>query len=122
MAPEVPFLQHLDGSEEPNMIWRAVHRFEEWSTLSELALRLVTCGTSEIDAEHLLSMQRNIAGLHGTCFGLPSMEARLRDCASRPTPVQVSLGAMGGGDELDDLDASQLSSRRMILNTVLVIN
>jgi hypothetical protein len=28
-APEVPFLQHLGGSEEPNMIWRVAHRFEE---------------------------------------------------------------------------------------------
>jgi hypothetical protein len=24
-VPQVPFLQHLDGSEEPNMIWRAAH-------------------------------------------------------------------------------------------------
>jgi hypothetical protein len=60
-APEVPFLQHLDGSEEPNMIWRAAHRFKEWSALSELALRLVTCGRSEADVERLLSVQRNIA-------------------------------------------------------------
>jgi hypothetical protein len=28
-APEAPFLQHLDDSEEPHMIWRAAHRFEE---------------------------------------------------------------------------------------------
>jgi hypothetical protein len=34
------------------------------------------------------------------------MEARLREWANRPTPVQVSLGAMGGGDELDDSDAN----------------
>jgi hypothetical protein len=49
-APEVPFLQHLDGSKEPNVIWRAAHRFEKCSALFELALRLVTCGTSEADA------------------------------------------------------------------------
>jgi hypothetical protein len=78
-APEVPFLQHLDGSEEPNMIWRAAHRFEAWSAVSELALCLVTCGKSEADAERLFSMQHNIAGAHGTHFGLPSMEARLRE-------------------------------------------
>jgi hypothetical protein len=48
-APEVPFLQHLDGSEEANMIWRAAHRFKEWSALSELALPLVTCGTAPVD-------------------------------------------------------------------------
>jgi hypothetical protein len=62
--------------------------------LSELVLQLVACGTSEADAERLLSMQSNIAGLHGTRFGLPSMEARLREWANRPTQVQVSLGAM----------------------------
>jgi hypothetical protein len=87
------------------MIWRAADRFEEWSALSELALRLVTCGTSEADAEGLLSMQRIIAGLHGTRFGLPSMETRLREWAHCPTQVQVSLGAMGGGNEPDDSDA-----------------
>jgi hypothetical protein len=56
-APEVPFLRHLDGSEEPNMIYRAADRFEKRSGLSELALRLATCGTCEPDAERLLSMQ-----------------------------------------------------------------
>jgi hypothetical protein len=100
-SAEVAFLQHLDGSEKPNMIWRAAHRFEEWSALSELALQLVICRTSETDAEHLLSMQRNIAGRHRTRFGLPSMEARLREWTNRPTQVQASLG----GDELDDSDA-----------------
>jgi hypothetical protein len=105
-APDVPFLQNLDGSEEPNMIWRAAHRFEEWSALSELTLRFVTCGTSEADAERLPSIQSNIAGLHGTRFGLPPMETRLREWDNRPTQVQVSLGAMGGGDELDDSDAN----------------
>jgi hypothetical protein len=86
-APEVSLLHHLDGSEEPNMIWRAVHRFEEWSALSELALRLVTCGMSEADTERLLSMQRKIAGLHGKRFGLPSMEARLREWVNCSTQV-----------------------------------
>jgi hypothetical protein len=103
------------------MIWRAAHRFEEWPGLSELAVRLMTCGTSEADAERLLPMHRKIAGLHGTRFGIPSMEARLREWANRPTQVQVSLGVMNGGDELDDSDADSLSSRRMILNTVLLL-
>jgi hypothetical protein len=35
VVPEVPFLRHLDGSEKRNVIWRAVHRFEEWSAPSE---------------------------------------------------------------------------------------
>jgi hypothetical protein len=72
--------------------------------LSELALRLVTCGRSEADADGLLSMQHNIAGLHGTHFGLPSMKERLREWTNRLTQAQVSFGAMGGGDELDDSD------------------
>jgi hypothetical protein len=91
-ASEAPFLQHLDRSEEPNMIWRVAHRFEEWSALSKLALQLVTCRTSEADAKRLLSMQRNIAGLHETRFGLPSMEPRLREWVNCPTQVQVNLG------------------------------
>jgi hypothetical protein len=73
--------------------------------LSKLALQLVTCGTSEADVERLLSMQRDIAGLHKTRFGLPSMEACLREWANRPMKVQVNLGAMAGGDELDHSDA-----------------
>jgi hypothetical protein len=73
--------------------------------LSELALRIVTCETSEADVERLLSIQRNIAGLHGTRFGLPSMDARLREWANRPTQVLVSVGAMDGGNELDNSDA-----------------
>jgi hypothetical protein len=77
---------------------------------------------SEADAEHLLSMQRNVVGLHGKRFGLPSMEARVREWANRPTQVQMSLGAMGRGDQRDDSDADSLSSQRMMLNTVLVIN
>jgi hypothetical protein len=62
----------------------------------------VTGATSEADAERLFLMQRNISGLHGTRFGLPSMEARLRERVNPPTQVQVSVGAMGRGDELDD--------------------
>jgi hypothetical protein len=46
--------------------------------LSEFALQMMTCGPSEADAERSLSMQRNIAGLHGTRFGLLLMDARLR--------------------------------------------
>jgi hypothetical protein len=103
-APEEQFLQHLDGSEGRNMIWGVAHRFEEWSA-PELAMRFVTCGTSEAGAERLPSMRRNIEGLHGTRFGLPSMEALLKEWTNRPTQVQVSLGAMGGGDELDNSDA-----------------
>jgi hypothetical protein len=61
----------------------------------------VTCGTSEADAESLLSMQRKIAGPHGTPFGLPSMETRLGEWVNRQTQVQVGIGAVGGGDELD---------------------
>jgi hypothetical protein len=113
-VPEVPFLQYLDGSEEPNMIWRAAHRSEDWFALSEFALWFMTCGTSEADAERLLLMQRNIAGLHGTRFGLPFMEAHLREWANRPMQVQVSLGAMGRGDELDDSDADWSSSRQLV--------
>jgi hypothetical protein len=101
----LPFLLDLDLREDRNQIWRTAHRFEEWSSFSEMAVRLVTCGTSEADAERILSMQRNIAGLHGTRFGLSSMEARLREWASRPTEVHAIHAAMDEDDELDDSDA-----------------
>jgi hypothetical protein len=96
-----PFSFHRNESSIPSLEWN----------LSKLALRLVTCGTAETDSERLLSMQRKIAGLHGTRFGRPSMEARLKEWSNRPMQVQVSLGAMGGGDELDKSDADELSSR-----------
>jgi hypothetical protein len=45
---------------------------------AELALRIVSCTTSESDAERILSMQKSVAGLHGTRFTIAGMTDRLR--------------------------------------------
>jgi hypothetical protein len=69
------------------------------------------CWACILDAERILLMQRNISGHHGTRFGLPSMEARLREWANRPTQVQLTRGATDEGNKLDDSDPNELSSR-----------
>jgi hypothetical protein len=45
---------------------------------AELGLRIVPCTTSESDAERILSMQKSVAGLHGTRFTIAGMTDRLR--------------------------------------------
>jgi hypothetical protein len=64
-ATGLPFLQDVTSSQNQNLICRTAHRFEDWASFPELALRFITCGTSEADAERIISMQRNIVGLHG---------------------------------------------------------
>jgi hypothetical protein len=109
-AADVPFLRDRELLDSPNDFWRIAHRFLEWLPLSELALRLITCGTSEADAERILSMQRNVAGLHGTRFGLPSMEARLRELMARPSSSdlvrssEMTTGVLDEDHETDDSD------------------
>jgi hypothetical protein len=70
-----------------------------------------TCWACIRDANRILSMQRNVALLHGKQFGLPSMEASLREWANCPTQVQLTRGAPGQGNQLDDSDTNELSSR-----------
>jgi hypothetical protein len=93
-----------EGRKERNLIWPNAHRFEDWSALSELSLWIMTCGNAGVDAEYIISMQLNIAGLHPTRFGRPSIEARLREWANHTTPVQLTRGAMGETNKLDDSD------------------
>jgi hypothetical protein len=73
----------------PSAVWQFLHRRYMWIN-----------GAAVDGMANVHEMQHNIAGLHGTRFGLPSMEVRLREWANRPMRVQVSLGAMGGRDEL----------------------
>jgi hypothetical protein len=51
---------------------------------ADLALRLVSCGVSEADAEGISSIQENISSLHGTRFGIRTMDARLRNAIILP--------------------------------------
>jgi hypothetical protein len=75
---EIPF---LSGTRiellSANEMWRTAHRYTGWEIFAGIALRFVASGTSEADAERVLSMQRNIAGLHGTRFGIQGMRARM---------------------------------------------
>jgi hypothetical protein len=70
-----------------------------------------TCWACVLDAERILSMQRNIAGLHAKRSRLPSLEARLREWAHRPTQVELTRGATGEENKLDDSYSNELSSR-----------
>jgi hypothetical protein len=101
-AHEIPFLGDSRDKECPNSMWRTAHRFGEWAQFAVVALRLITCTTSEMDADRLFSVQRNVAGLRATRFGLPTMEARLREWASRPKEIQTNLEAMEESEDLDD--------------------
>jgi hypothetical protein len=89
----------------PDQIWRAAHRYDQWSGFAELALRLVSCSTSESDAERVLSMQKSIAALHGTRFGIRGIEARLRCHLANETfssPETVAAEADEGRDSESD--------------------
>jgi hypothetical protein len=71
-------------------MWRSVHRYKEWVGFAELAIRLVSCATSESDAERVLSMVKNIAELHGTRFAIGTIEARLRGQVAGFSPVRTA--------------------------------
>jgi hypothetical protein len=67
----------------------------------------MSCGTSEADAERLFSLERNIAGLHGTRFSLPGMVARLRLALAQQEAAAFSGLDLTNPDVvvLPDLDA-----------------
>ena len=63
----------------PNDIWRQVPaNCEEWRSFAELAVRLVTIGTSEADCERMLSKQKDIQGIRTNNIRVELLEARLR--------------------------------------------
>jgi hypothetical protein len=74
-----------DIETDPNSIWRRAHLSEDWMKFTDLALRLISIGTSEADCERSLSIQRDIAGAHATQYKAPSLTARLRIHASGRT-------------------------------------
>jgi hypothetical protein len=103
---EIPFALDEAAQGSVNSLWRIAHRYEKWTSFADLALRLVSSGVSEADAERILSMQKNIAGLHGTRFGRTTMEARIRmlSAVSNRETQQIRRGdvmgvPMGEGDE-----------------------
>jgi hypothetical protein len=58
-------------------LWRTAYAYREGRIFAELALRLVSSGTSESGAERTLSMAKHITGIHGTRYGLDTLRARL---------------------------------------------
>jgi hypothetical protein len=75
-----------EGAKElANFMWCIAHPDERLTGFADLALHVVSCGVSEADAEGVLSMHKTIAGLHGTRFGIRTMEVRLRYAIALPT-------------------------------------
>jgi hypothetical protein len=103
-ASEVSFMRDAHFNDDPNSNWGTAHRFEDWQPFSEFAEHLVTCGTSEADAERILSMRRNVEGLHGARFGLRSMEARLQEWGARMTECDVPSGVREEEQDVDHSD------------------
>ena len=64
--------------QDPNTFWRNMHLLDEFKEFSLLALHFVTLATSEADAKRMLSLQKNVMGLHMTNVGSDCLEARLR--------------------------------------------
>jgi hypothetical protein len=95
---DVPFLQNPAALPSTDLIWCTGHRHEEWAEFTELALRLISCTTSESDTERVLSMEKNVAGLHGTRFAIRTMEARLTVQTPHFSPVVATCldGALAG--------------------------
>jgi hypothetical protein len=67
-----------------NDMWRAAHRIDEWREFSEVALRFVTCATSEADVERLISVHRDMAGKKSTRLSHRTIQDRLQLRISRP--------------------------------------
>jgi hypothetical protein len=98
---EIPFLGDCFLHDSPNEMWRVAHRYKQWSVFADLALRFVSCGTSEADAERILSMQRNIAGLHGTRFGTQSMKSRIRGLTGVGGLAEEQVASDSSDDDSD---------------------
>jgi hypothetical protein len=117
---EIPFTLDNAAPESANSLWRIAHRYEIGASFAVLAPRLISCGVSEADAEHVLSMQHNVAGLHGTRFAIKRTEVRLRTTGAssagrlprirsrammtRPGEDFETWRAMEPGDEEEDDD------------------
>jgi hypothetical protein len=81
---DTQFVLDQSARESVNSLWRVVYRYEEWTAFADLALHLDSCWVSEADAQRVLSMQINIAGLYGTRFGIRTMDPRLRSARTLP--------------------------------------
>jgi hypothetical protein len=71
------------GDRSPDTIWRHAHQYDEWRDFSELAIRIITLGTSEADAERIISVHRDLASLKGTRYSHRTLQSRLQLRISR---------------------------------------
>jgi hypothetical protein len=63
---KIPF---LNWSLKVNDLWRKAHAFPDWKEMSVVALRIMTSGESEADAERAISLQRTIARVNAMHSG-----------------------------------------------------
>jgi hypothetical protein len=68
----------LVGNRSPDTIWRNAHIYDAWREFSEVALRVVTLGTSEADVERIISVHRDIASLKSTRYSHATIRSRLQ--------------------------------------------
>jgi hypothetical protein len=74
----------LLGNRSPDTIWRNAHQYDAWRDFSEVALRIVTLGTSEADVERIISTHQDIGSLKGTRYLHLAIRTRLQLPVSRP--------------------------------------
>jgi hypothetical protein len=109
---DVPVLQNSASLPSGDLIWPAGHRYEECAEFADLVLQLISCATSESDAERVLSMEKNVTGLHGTRFSIRTIEARFRAQTAHFSPAVPSCveGALTGRGVDQDVRAESDNS------------
>lgn len=75
---ELPFKDSLLNNTNANDLWRAAHSYNDWKNFSTVAVRYVSCGTSEAEVERLISTHKRIINGCMTNIGFDTLEARLR--------------------------------------------
>jgi hypothetical protein len=66
----------LLGDRSPDAIWRHAHQYHDWRDFAQIALRIVTLGTSEVDAERIISTHRDIVSFQGTRYSHETLRSR----------------------------------------------
>jgi hypothetical protein len=97
---EITFLRD-SPRDSANALWRFAHRYQGWEVFVDLALIFISSGTSEADAERVLSMERYIAGLHGTRLGIRSMTARVRGLLANGQVFEEQVDSDSSDDDSD---------------------
>jgi hypothetical protein len=67
-----------DCPTEADLHWRTVHALGAvWEDLARIGVRYAAMATSEAEVERLLSVQKDVQGIHGVHFGTATLDARL---------------------------------------------